>query len=213
MKKLLLTAMLAALLVMPLEGAALAQTPEASAPTADTAQELDFDPGCVPAETDALESMTPAIHAVVLAMLHQEQTVYSPQNAQLTWEALYNMLSLYGQMDDRSDYVGEDLVLPTEAALDFSTALTLSLDALGPLPEELSDRMVYDAELDSYRLACGSDSLAQIRLDSSRDAGRELELTGTLVYLVDNTDLARFRVTLRSQDNLFGYTVAGLELL
>ena len=213
MKKLLLTAMLAALLVMPLEGAALAQTPEASAPAADTAQELGFDPGCVPAETDALESMTPAIHAVVLAMLHQEQTVYSPQNAQLPWEALYNMLSLYGQMDDRSDYVGEDLVLPTEAALDFSTALTLSLDALGPLPEELSDRMVYDAELDSYRLACGSDSLAQIRLDSSRDAGRELELTGTLVYLVDNTDLARFRVTLRSQDNLFGYTVAGLELL
>lgn len=212
MKKLLLTAMIAALLVMPLNSAALAQTPEASAP-GETAQELDFDPGCVPAETDALESMTPAVHAVVLAMLHQDQASFSAQNAGLTWEALYNMLSLYGQMDDRSDCADGELFLPSEAVQDFSAALVPNLDELGPLPEELSDRMVYDSGADVYRLVCGNDGLAQLQLDSNCWDGRSLELTGALVYLVDGTDLANFQVTLQSCDNLFGYAITALELL
>ena len=212
MKKLLLTAMIAALLVMPLEGVALAKTPEASAP-AVTAQEGDFDPGCVPAETDALASMTPAVHGVVLAMLHQEQDRFSSGDSGLVWEALYNMLSLYGQMDERSGYVNEDLILPVETVRDFSAALTPDLEDLGALPESLSDRMVYASEIDSYRLVCGDDGLAQISLESSRDLGGELELTGSLVYLVDGTGLARFRAILRPSDNLFGYAITGLELL
>lgn len=212
MKKLLLTAMIAALLVMPLEGTALAQTPEASAP-AETVQEADFDPGCVPAETDALASMTPAVHAVVLAMLHQEQTRFSPQDSGLVWESLYNMLSLYGQLDERSSYVDGDLILPVETVQDFSSALTPSLEDLGALPEDLADRMVYASEIDGYRLTCGDDSLAQIRLESSSNLGRNLELTGALVYLVDGTDLASFRVTLQPSDNLFGYAITALELL
>ena len=212
MKKLLLTAMIAALLVMPLEGTALAQTPEASAP-AETAQEADFDPGCVPTETDALASMTPAVHAVVLAMLHQEQTRFSPQDSGLVWESLYNMLSLYGQLDERSSYVDGDLILPVETVQDFSSALTPNLEDLGALPEDLADRMVYASEIDGYRLACGDDSLAQIRLESSSNLGRNLELTGALVYLVDGTDLASFRVTLQPSDNLFGYAITALELL
>lgn len=212
MKKLLLTAMIAALLVMPLAGVALAQTPEASAP-AGTAQEPDFDPGCVPAETDALASMTPALHAVVLAMLHQEQDRFSPDNGELVWESLYNMLSLYGQLDERSSYVNGDLVLPVETVLDFSSALIPSLEDLGSLPEDLSDRMVYASEIDGYRLACGDDGLAQIRLESSRSQDRNLELTGDLVYLVDGTSLARFQATLQPGDNLFGYAITALELL
>ena len=212
MKKLLLTAMIAALLVMPLEGVALARMPEATAP-AGTAQEADFDPGCVPAETDALASMTPAIHGVVLAMLHQEQSRFSPQDSGLVWEALYNALSLYGQMDERSSYVGGDLILPQETVDDFSAALTPSLHDLGPLPGDLSDRMVYASEIDSYRLACGDDSLAQISLEATGGTGRVLTLTGSLVYLVDGTGLARFQVTLQPQDNLFGYAITGLELL
>lgn len=212
MKKLLLTVMIAALLVTSLEGVALAQTPEASAP-AVTVQEPSFDPGCVPAETDALASMTPAIHAVVLAMLHQEQTQFSPQDSELVWEALYNMLSLYGQMDERSSYVDGDLILPMETIQDFSSALTSGQDDLGTIPEDLSDRMVYASEIDSYRLACGDDSLAQIRLESSSSLGQALELTCALVYLVDGSDLASFQVTLRPCDNLFGYAITALELL
>lgn len=212
MKKLLLTAMIAALLVMPLAGVALAQTPEASAP-AGTAQEPAFGPGCVPAETDALASMTPALHAVVLAMLHQEQDRFSPDNGELVWESLYNMLSLYGQLDERSSYVNGDLVLPVETVLDFSSALTPSLEDLVALPDDLSDRMVYASEIDSYRLACGDDGLAQIRLESSRSQDRSLELTGDLVYLVDGTSLARFQATLQPGDNLFGYAITALELL
>ena len=146
-------------------------------------------------------------------MLHQEQDRFSPDNGELVWESLYNMLSLYGQLDERSSYVNGDLVLPVETVLDFSSALTPSLEGLVSLPDDLSDRMVYASEIDSYRLACGDDGLAQIRLESSRSQDRSLELTGDLVYLVDGTSLARFQATLQPGDNLFGYAITALELL
>lgn len=209
MKKLLLTAMIAALLVLPMEGVALAKSPEASAP----AQSEGFVPGGVPAETDALESMVPAVHAVILAMIHHDLTVFDAANREVGWEALYNMLSLYGQMDERAEYLEEDLILPAETAMDFSAALFSRFQSLGQIPDALSDRMAYAPEIDSYRLVCGSDTLAQINLESSRAVGNTLEVTGALVYLVDGRDLARFRVVFQPQDNMFGYTITGLELL
>jgi len=208
MKKLLLTAIIAALLVMPLEGVAMAQNPETASPQAQ-----DFIPGGVPAETDALESMTPAVHAMVLAMLHHNLTVFDGKNTDLSWETLYNMLSLYGQLDERSEYLNEDLILPVETVMDFSSALFPSFEALGQLPGGLSDRMVYAPDIDSYRLVCGNDSLAQIELESSQQFGAQLQVTGALVYQVDGSDLARFQATLQYQDNLFGYRITGLELL
>ncbi len=213
MKKYLLTAMILALLVFPMGGAALADDREIAPSDAVISEGLDYVPGDVPAEIDMLQSMTPAVHAAVLAMLHHNLTAFDRANSDLGWETLYNMLSLYGQMDDRSDYVGEDLVLPVESAMDFSSALFPSFDSLGQMPADLSDRMVYSPEVDSYRLICGSDSLAQIQLESSLREGDSLELTGSLVYLVDGSDLARFQAILQPADNLFGYTVMALNLL
>ena len=210
MKKILLTAMLAAMLVLPLEGIAQAETVETSQPETPVAQELEFTPGDVPAETGALDSMTPAIHGVVLAMLNHDAGNFAAADAVLGWEAAYNMLSLYGQMDDRAEYTEEELVLPAEIVMDFSAALATNL---AELPEDLSDRMVYENENDCYRLVCGETGLAQIRLDDAVAAGKELSVTGALTYLVDGTDLAQFRATLAPADNLFGYTLTDLTLL
>lgn len=213
MKKFLLTTMIAALLILPMGGAALADSPEAIPSDVVVSEEQEYVPGSVPAESDMLQSMAPAVHGAVLAMLHHNLTVFDRTNTDLGWETLYNMLSLYGQMDDRSDYIGEDLVLPVESAMDFSSALFPSFDSLGPMPAGLSDRMAYSPEIDSYRLVCGNDSLAQIQLESSHSDGDKVDLTGSLVYLVDGSDLARFQATLQPSDNLFGYTIVELKLL
>ncbi len=213
MKKLLLTAMIAAMLLVPFQGVALAQNQEAGAPDTQAAMDSQFVPGEVPAQTDAVQSMTPAIHAMILSMFLRELQVFDFSNAQLGWETLYNMLSMYGQMDERSDYLNEQLVLPVETAMDFSSAIFPSFDSLGSLPSELSDRMVYDPEIDSYLLTCGSDSLAEIQLSASRQvSGGALELEGELVYVVDGSSLARFQATLQPRDNMFGYVISALQL-
>ena len=213
MKKFILTTMIAALLVLPLEGVALAQSPEIPLSDAPVMEEMDFTHGAVPAQTNALDSMTPAIHGVILAMLHQEQTQFQPSDPLTGWEALYNMLSLYGQMDDRADWAEEEMILPPETVMDYSAALVPNPEDLGELPEDLSDRIVYDGEADGFRLTCGSDSLAQVELASAQATDHGLELSGSLVYLVDGTDLAHFQAVLQPADNLFGYTILSLELL
>jgi hypothetical protein len=205
MKKFLLTLMLAAVLVLPFGSVALQETPEVSLPEA-----MDYMPGGVPAQTDALGAMTPAIHAAILATLNQQDASFDGHDALASWECLYNMLSLYGQLDERAVYEDEFLILPAEVAMDFAAALNADFALLGPLPAALSDRMTYNADEDSYRLVCGEDALSETRLDAVMDVGGQLQIQGTLVYLVDNSQLARFQVTLIPKDNLFGYVIAQL---
>ena len=217
MKKTLLTALAAVMLVVSAQGVILARAQEAvpaqNAQTQAMQTEEGSLPGEVPAQSSAVDSMTPALHAVVLAMLNHEQAVFDSGDPVLGWEALYNMLSLYGQLDERSDYVGEDLVLPVETVMDFSAALVPSFSQLGGLPEDLSDRLAYDEEIDSYLVTCGSDSLAQIQVTQLENQNGTLSVTGALVYLVDGSDLAQFRAVLAPRDNMFGYTIAEMELL
>ena len=132
MKKLLLTAMIAAMLIVPFHGVAMARnqetSPEAPVSQLDADQDTGFVPGDVPAQTDAAQAMTPAIHAMMMAMFHYELDSFDFADAQLGWETLYNMLSLYGQMDERSEYLDEDLILPVETAMDFSSALPVKTE-------------------------------------------------------------------------------------
>ena len=97
--------------------------------------------------------------------------------------------------------------------MDFSAALVPSFSQLGGLPEDLSDRLAYDEEIDSYLVTCGSDSLAQIQVTQLENQNGTLNVTGALVYLVDGSDLAQFRAVLAPRDNMFGYTIAEMELL
>lgn len=209
MKKFLLTGLIAALLILPLGNVALAESQEASQLES---QGEEYVPGGVPAQTGALESMEPALHAVLMAMLNHDAASFDTSDTALAWESLYNMLSLYGQLDDRSQYQGEDLLVPSETVRDYAAALVDSFDTLGPLPEFLTDRLTYDAASDSYLVVCGNDSLAEIQIRSTQNSGGTLSVTGDLVYLVDGSSLAQFQAVLSPQDNMFGYAVTQLSL-
>ncbi len=211
MKKLLMTALIASLLVLPLGTVALADHEETPMETVQSAQ--DYIPGGVPAQVDAEQSMAPALHAVMLAMMNHNLTSFDAANADLAWESLYNMLSLYGQLDNRSEYQNSDtLLLLSETVRDYAAALDLSFEDMGPLPADLSDRMTYDAASDSYQVVCGNNDQARFEIRSSQTVGSTVKLTGALVYLADGSDLGEFEATLQSQDNMFGYTITAFTM-
>jgi len=206
MKKVLMTLLIVSMLVLPLGSVALAENTETSHP-----EVTDFVPGTVPAQTSSWEAMTPAIHAALLAALNHDAAAFSADDEVLAWEGLYNMLSMYGQMDDRAEYQDDLLILPSETIYDYAAALLDSFSPAG-VPEALADRIVYDEETDCYQVVCGSDDLSELVLDPAQEADGQVILTGALRYVVDGTPLARFQAVLVPQDNMFGCFLASLEL-
>ena len=102
LRKMLLTLTAAAVLALSIPFAALAVNGgEAALPAGDETVETDFVPGSIPAETGAVESMTPALHAGLLTLLHLGNDALTSDAGR--WETVYNMLSLYGQLDERAD--------------------------------------------------------------------------------------------------------------
>lgn len=207
-KKLLTAALITSLLILPVNSVGPANAAEASSPE----QVQDYLPGDVPAETGAAESMTPALHALVLAMLNHDAGRFDFSNAALTWEGLYNMLSLYGQMDSRSVSEQGELLLPEETVLDYAAALALDPNALGDPPAAIRDRLNYDNVSRSYVVVCGEDDLAQVRVDSLKSSSQGYTLTGSLVYQVNGQVLASFQAGLQPCDNMFGYVVTSVSI-
>lgn len=205
-KKLLTAALITSMLILPVNSAGPVNSPEASSP------EQAYLPGDVPAETGAAESMTPALHALVLAMLNHDTSRFDFNNTALTWEGLYNMLSLYGQMDSRALSEQGELLLPEETVLDYAAALDLDASRLGDPPAAIRDRLNYDNVSRSYVVVCGADNLAQIQVENLAVSGDSYVLTGALVYEAENEVLVRFQATLQFQDNMFGYAVSALAI-
>jgi len=203
-KKLLTATLILTMLILPVNSVSPAGAPEASV--------QDYLPGDVPAETDAAESMTPALHALVMAMLNHDAARFSLDDTTLAWEGLYNMLSLYGQMDSRSVIEKGELLLPDETVRDYAAALDIDPDRLGSLPASIRDRLNYDNVSHCYVVVCGEDGLAQIRVDSIKSSGGTCALTGSLVYQVDGRVLAKFQAQLQTRDNMFGYAVTDLSV-
>mgnify|MGYP001065578880 CR=1 FL=1 len=208
MKKFLLTAVIASMLIVPLGNTALAGHEEAPAPV----QVQDFLPGDVPAETGAAETMLPAVHGLVLALLNHDARVLDLSDGTLAWEGLYNMLSLYGQLDSRSVTEQGELFLPEETVMDYAAVLAISLEEMGAPPASIRDRLNYDNISQSYVLVCGEDELAQLRLDEPQPSALGHSLTGTLVYQVDGRVLAAFQAELLASDNMFGYVITDMRL-
>ena len=131
MKKRLLSICLTVLLVLSLANAAMAASQA----------ENSFIPGHVPAETDALQSVTPPIHALVLCMAENDLE-YSKSDL-FTWKCLYYMLSLYGQMDTRAELTDDTLILPAETAADYACALFPNFQGLPKVPTALAGHVAY----------------------------------------------------------------------
>lgn len=211
LRKMLLTLTAAAVLALSIPFAALAVNGgEIALPAGDVTAETGFVPGSIPAETGAVESMTPALHAGLLTLLHLGDDALTGDAGR--WETVYNMLSLYGQLDERADSGDGLLTVPAETVLDFSAALPGGPVYLNTLPEDLADRMTYLADQDSFQVVCGDDNLAEIQLDSSTVEQGRLVLSGSLVYSVDGSVLTGFQAVLQPTDSLFGYQIETLSL-
>lgn len=206
MKKTMLTLLIVSLFILPAGAAALSGQGEVSD------QGMQYVPGSVPAGTGMAETMTPALHGMVLAMLNRNVSAFDPDDSELAWESLYNMLSLYGQLDSRAQEEDEVLTVPVETAADYSAALNLSLQKLGSCPASLADRLRCNKGEGVYTLACGSDDLAQLRLLDVQPLRGGVQVSGALVYLVDGTELARFQAEIQPQDTMFGCAVTALTL-
>lgn len=206
LKKFLTAALITSMLILPVSSVTPSVYGEASAAG------QSYLPGDVPAETDAEESMTPALHALVLAMLNHNADTFDFADDTLAWEGLYNMLSLYGQMDTRS--IPEDgmLLMPEETVRDYAAALAVDPELLDSPPSAIWDRLNYDNVSRSYVVVCGADNLAQIQVENLAVSGDSYVLTGALVYEAENEVLVRFQATLQSQDNMFGYAVSALAI-
>ena len=211
LRKMLLTLTAAAVLALSIPFAALAVNGgETALPAGDETVETGFVPGYIPAETGAVESMTPALHAGLLTLLHLGDDALTSDAGR--WETVYNMLSLYGQLDERADSGDGLLTVPAEPVLDFSAALPGGPVYLNTLPEDLADRMTYLADQDSFQVVCGDDNLAEIQLSGSTVEQGKLVLSGRLVYSVDGSVLTGFQAVLQPTDSLFGYQIETLSL-
>lgn len=211
LRKMLLTLTAAAVLALSIPFAALAVNGgEIALPAGDVTAETGFVPGSIPAETGAVESMTPALHAGLLTLLHLGDDALTGDAGR--WETVYNMLSLYGQLDERADSGDGLLTVPAETVLDFSAALPGGPVYLNTLPEDLTDRMTYLADQDSFQVVCGDDNLAEIQLSGSTVEQGKLVLSGRLVYSVDGSVLTGFQAVLQPTDSLFGYQIETLAL-
>ncbi len=210
MKKLLTAALAAAVLMVTLGGAVLAEPRLPS--DADAQPDTSYEAGSAPAQTDAWTAMQPAIHALVLAM-DENDLDYTPDDPRFQWVALYYMLSLYGQMDDRAELSDAYLTLPGEAVMDLAIPMFPQLTGLPQLPEELADRITYDADGDTYQLSRGDEGLSQVTLTSSYPTGNTGRvITGEMVYLETGKVLHTFRVQLEEDDSMFGFAITGLTL-
>lgn len=207
-KKLLTAALVASMLILPVNSVGPTGHEEASLP----GQAQDYLPGDLPAQTGAEESMSPVLHAMLLAMLNHEVRSFDLSDGELAWEGLYNMLSLYGQLDSRCDEKNGELFLPEETVRDYAAALDADFEALGELPAGLRDRMNYDNVSRCYLLVCGADDQVRIQTNSLRNQGAALRLSGALVDEVEGDILVRFEAVLQSRDNMFGYAVSALSI-
>lgn len=208
MKKISMALLISLVLLLPAGGSALAGHAEAPAP----GEVREFLPGSVPAETGPAESMSPALHALVLACLDQEAVRFDLDDRDLAWEGLYIMLSLYGQMDSRSVTEEGELFLPEETVQDYAAALDLDLEELGEPPAAIRDRLDYDSASRCFVVVCGSDDLARIQVDSAPAPGGGLSLAGALVYEAEDRILARFQAELQPRDNMFGYAITAMDV-
>lgn len=210
LKKLLVAVFVASILILPVNSVTPVQPEAASYP------EQGYRPGNVPALTDAAESMSPALHALVLAMLNHDVDNFDFEDASLTWEILYNMLSLYGQLDSRSVTEQGKLLLPEETVLDYAAALSRDLTGpsgrLGIPPADLRDRLNYDRTSGCYTVVCGTDDLSQLQVERFSPSAKGCTLSGSLIYQVDGQILARFQAELTLRDNLFGYAITGIRI-
>lgn len=189
------------------------QAAEMILPAEVTTPGEEFVPGTVPAESGPMDGMIPPINALVLSMLEHD-LIYDENSDVFLWNSVYYMISLYGQMDSRAELTDDALILPTETLEDYASALFTNYCGLPQLPEQLMDRVSYDAQSDSYRLARGDAGLSETRLSVAHHLpDGSIQVEGELVALATEETLCSFSAILTANNSMFGYSISGLNIM
>lgn len=216
MKKLIPVLLALCLLAAPMTAMVSAGNNDLFVPpsTADeaTVQDVAFLAGCVPADSELTDAIALPIHALVLSMTEHDQC-YDIQSPEFVWTGLYYALSMYGEADDRALLTQEALLLPSESVHDFARALFAQIEALPPIPLQLTDFVSYETTTDTYRLSLGDFAQTQPQLDKlTPQTDGSFILDGTLTALEDSAPLCSFRVTLLENDTMFGFSILDASL-
>ena len=173
---------------------------------------VEFVPGTVPAESVAMDGMIPPVNALVMSML-EHGLAYDENSDVFLWNSVYYMISLYGQMDSRAELTDDRLILPSETVEDYAAALFSNYRGLPELPEQMKDRVTYNASSDTYSLARGDAGLSETQiLQVSYMANGGAEVFGAVISLADEQIMCTFTADLYPNNSMFGYSIAGLNI-
>ncbi len=168
--------------------------------------------GSFPAERDRTDGISLPLTALALSML-EHSAAYTPDDNHFVWLALYYVLSLCGQDDERAELVGDTLLLPAECVQDFHAALFLPR-RLPPVPTQAADRIRYSSKDDQYSLAVGDMALVEPHLTTPVSMGDKLvSLSGTLTEPDSGDVVCTFHAVLTENDSMFGFSVVDFALL
>ena len=97
-----------------------------------------------------MASMLEPADALMMCML-ENNLEYSPSDSLFFWKALYYFAGIYAPAHDLAE-VGEDgsMTLPRQTVQEFAAVLFADYDDLLPIPEEMSESVIYDSGWDSY---------------------------------------------------------------
>lgn len=215
MRKPIAAALLLAALLLPMTSGAVAreQPDTLTPPAVQSDPEGAFLPGSVPAHAARLDAICLPIQALALAMVEQNLTYQSGDDA-FVWTALYYALSTFGQLDDRAETTDTHLLLPSETAQDYLCALFRDRDGLPPIPAGLDGLVTYDPLTDRYALPLGDLALAELEPGTPEAAEGGLErLTATLTHPDSGQLICRVEVVLEANESMFGFSVVEAHII
>lgn len=116
-------------------------------------------------------TMAEPADALIRCMLEND-VKYDPSDEMFFWKAVYYFAGMYAPMHGLSE-VAEDgsMTLPRQTVQEFATVLFADYDDLLPLPEEMSENVVYSEENDAYTFYVGDRGLSETVITDFADNG------------------------------------------
>ena len=116
-------------------------------------------------------TMAEPADALIRCMLEND-VKYDPSDEMFFWKAVYYFAGMYAPMHGLSE-VAEDgsMTLPRQTVQEFATVLFADYDDLLPLPEEMSENVVYSEETDAYTFYVGDRGLSETVITDFADNG------------------------------------------
>lgn len=135
-----------------------------------------------------LESMREPIDALLMCSIDHEDFEYDVNNSYDFWLSLYYFAGLYGPKHILADYNDGVLKLMHPTVQEFASVLYADYNDLLELPEDMKDKVEYDADYDSYTFYTGDRGLCYTAITGCTDnEDGTYTITAQLLDTVDNS--------------------------